>query len=595
MRLLAIALGVLWLLMPPGFWSFYPPYPSDSERFGVGLAGPAEEISRYDVTQLQAGWYTNWGAALHPPHPGGMEYVQTIRLSGSSYHPDMEAISEIASANPGSVWLIGNEPDCIWQDSSTPAQYAVVYHDLYTFIKGQDPSAKVAIGGVVQGTPLRLQYLDMVLEEYRTRYGGMIPVDVWNVHGFILREEASSWGCEIPPGLQDYAYLGRKYRVQDNDDIKLFKEHIVSFRQWMKDRGEQDKPLIVSEYGVLMPVIHGFDYARVRDFMLATFDFFQGVDPDGVDADLGYPEDGYRLVQAWAWYSLDDDVYDDDGTWLGGGYNGDLYEGGLSKQLTPLGQDFGDYIGDSGLVTEYVDLYPAGLSFQPLEPIYGQPVAVTITAQVANYGNVTATAPIDVGLWNGDPTGGGALIGVVSTTSTVPPRYSGVAPVSVSWQTIATGTQRVTAQVDPGQGVVEPREDNNLGFGDLSFYVDWVISGAGPGERVPIFAGEVITLPLRAEIGNEGTVAGQGVRVQFSEEGGGVIGEVTLDSPQAPGDSSPVQVLWPVRRAGLYRIHVVVDPSDAFPEPDESDNEASATILVPSQVVLLPLLSRMSP
>jgi hypothetical protein len=320
-------------------------------------------------------------------------------------------------------------------------------------------------------------------------------------------------GVRYPPGAPAYARLDRKYEVEDADSIELFKEHIVSFRQWMKDKGEQDKPLIVSEYGVLMPVEYGFDHDTVSDFMLATFDFLLGVDPAGVDPELGYLDDGCQLVQAWAWYSLDDDVYDTDGTWLGGGYNGDLYEGGLSKQLTPLGEDYAHYILQNGLITQYVDLYPAELSFDAHEPIYGQPVTLSITAQVANYGNVTTTASVEVGLWDGDPCGGGTSIGVVPTTSTVPPRYCGVRAASVAWQTIATGTRRVYAQVDPGQGVVESREDNNLGFGGLSFYTDWTISDAGPVGRAPIFTDNMITLPLQAKIGNGGTAAGQGVGV----------------------------------------------------------------------------------
>ena len=57
MRLLLLSAASL-LLMVPGFWHFYPPYPSDNERFGVGLAGDADSLIWYDVAQLNAGWYT---------------------------------------------------------------------------------------------------------------------------------------------------------------------------------------------------------------------------------------------------------------------------------------------------------------------------------------------------------------------------------------------------------------------------------------------------------------------------------------------------------------------------------------------------------
>ncbi len=44
--------------------------------------------------------------------------------------------------------------------------------------RNQDPTAKIIAGSIVQATEIRLQYLDMVLEAYRTRYGVLMPVDV---------------------------------------------------------------------------------------------------------------------------------------------------------------------------------------------------------------------------------------------------------------------------------------------------------------------------------------------------------------------------------------------------------------------------------
>jgi hypothetical protein len=73
----------------------------------------------------------------------------------------------------------------------------------------------------------------------------------------------------------------------------------------MKDRGQQNKPLIVSEYGILMPNDYGFPPERVRDFMLGTFRIFETT----IDPDLGYPADGHRLVQRWCWFSLADTRY----------------------------------------------------------------------------------------------------------------------------------------------------------------------------------------------------------------------------------------------------------------------------------------------
>jgi hypothetical protein len=170
-------------------------------------------------------------------------------------------------------------------------------------IKGADPTAQVAIGGVSQPTPLRLRYLEQVLEAYQQQNHQEMPVDVWNVHNFILREERGSWGVDIPPGLSDD--VGMLYEVDDSGNVDAFRQQIVEFRKWMSARGYQNRPLIVSEYGIPMPEDYGFPPERVLNFLIGTFDFFL----TATDPALGYPADDYKLVQRWCWYSLDDMGY----------------------------------------------------------------------------------------------------------------------------------------------------------------------------------------------------------------------------------------------------------------------------------------------
>ncbi len=295
-----------------------------TDRFGFGVA--ISPISRYAVDQLHAGWYVNWRTDLHPARPGGMEFAHMIRVQGSSYHPRGQDLEQVIQSNPGSLWIVGNEPDVVWQDNATPVEYATVYHEVYGLLKTIDPTCQVAIGGVSQATPLRLQYLDMILDAYRDLYGEMIPVDVWNVHAFILREERGSWGVEIPPGIS--VDQGRRFEIDDHDDMTIFHQQIVAFRRWMKEKGERNKPLIVSEYGILMPEDYGFPSERVREFMYATFDYFM----TATDHSLGYPADGDRLVQRWAWYSLSDTNY----------ATGNLFDPDTGL-ITPLGLAYGSY------------------------------------------------------------------------------------------------------------------------------------------------------------------------------------------------------------------------------------------------------------
>jgi hypothetical protein len=295
------------------------------QRFGVGV--PYPPIDQYDVGRLGLGWYHAWQVIEQPPDVAGVETWQMVRVTADGFLPDAGTITRTAQAHPGSTWLIGNEPDVIWQDSVTPARYAQAYHDIYYLLKQSDPTCQVAAGGVAQPTPLRLQYLDMVLQAYRDAYGEPLPADMWQVHNFMLREERGSWGVDIPPGTT--VGTGILYEIKDNDNIEAFKQQIVAFRRWMSDRGQRNKPLIVSEYGIPMPEDYGFDPGQVRRFMYATFDFFL----TAKDKALGCPTDDNRLVQRWAWYSMADTSYP----------TGNLADP-ETKQLTQLGKAFGDYI-----------------------------------------------------------------------------------------------------------------------------------------------------------------------------------------------------------------------------------------------------------
>ena len=294
------------------------------QRLGVGggLGDRGQELARL----LGFGWYVDWTVRAGAFHSAGVEYMPMVRLRNGTFAPERQELRRAAAALPGALWLIGNEPDVKWQDNVSPEAYAQVYHDLYGFLKEVDPSCKIAIGGVSQPTPLRLRYLDRILQAYQERYGQAMPVDVWNVHNFILREERDSWGVDIPPGMPDAS--GRLYEIADHDNLEIFRQQIVEFRRWMKARGQQDKPLIVTEYGILMPGEYGFPPGEVERFMLGTFEFFRTAS----DRTLGYAGDGYHLVQRWCWFSLADQRYPTGNLLVSSG-------GGL----TPLGEAFAGY------------------------------------------------------------------------------------------------------------------------------------------------------------------------------------------------------------------------------------------------------------
>ncbi len=394
--------------------------PNQADRIGYG-AGTRPLSSFPTIRSLNAGWYVNWSTAIRPQRPGGMQFMQMVRLHQNlvdgnpndgitcgkgvtadrticpyavphSYTPStsLALLPNIAKANPGAVWLIGNEMErADWaggtQDEMLPELYAQAYHEVRAAIKSGDPTAKIAIGGIIQFTPLRAQYLDKVWNAYLARYGVKMPVDVWNVHNFIGPEicitsrnelgfaEKFCYGMGIPVGVTGTVIPGNPNDSNPNNDPQeqgaymnenwkviskaTFEEQIRGMRAWMKAKGEWNKPLIVTEYGVLFESLcpdvnyptpalkaqcvasYGSNYvdlenpAVIHDFMIWTFEFFR------TEKDCTLTSyDECRLVQQWAWFGLDD---------VGWDFNPHaVLMDAATSQPTAAGRLYRDYVND---------------------------------------------------------------------------------------------------------------------------------------------------------------------------------------------------------------------------------------------------------
>ena len=71
-----------------------------------------------------------------------------------------------------------------------------------------------------------------------------------------------------------------------------------------------------------------------------------------IDDELGYPADGNRLVQRWAWFSLDWPAYDP--VLAPKGFNGNLFDP-FTSQVTGYGLHYASHTSGLGTL-EHVDL-----------------------------------------------------------------------------------------------------------------------------------------------------------------------------------------------------------------------------------------------
>jgi hypothetical protein len=464
-------------------------------RFGAAVSPSFGADQVPWLSQLGAGWYLDFSS--HPPYAStDAEFVQVVRVRQKKVNCDYVAgydtwpaltetgLGSVIASNRGALWIIGNEPDrgpnpdqC-WlrgQDDTMPEVYAQIYHDVYAFIKKHDPAARVANAGLVEVTPGRLQYLDKVWQAYLNRYGSPMPVDVWNFHLYILPE---AYANGQPNGIANVA-LGtdpalairesngdsatcsdpKVYCYAEHDDMIAFAGQVVALRTWMKQHGQQSKPLILTEYSILYPYQidpegcylqdeYGrcFTPDRVRNFMTRSFDYLDSA----ADPTLGYPADDYRLVQRWLWFS----------TFIS---TDQLFPGYVSNLLTDAQTAF-TTVGE--LFQSSVAGRPTTVNLRPdsVPPLsaYAQAGIATASIRITvhNAGTTSTASPFTVTFYSDS-----ALtqpIGSVIIDSGLKGCEASRKTATVSWPDLPIGSYPFWAKVDSGGAIAESDETDNV-------------------------------------------------------------------------------------------------------------------------------------
>jgi hypothetical protein len=208
-------------------------------------------------------------------------------------HYDEARLAAAMRQNPGAWWLVGNEPNDPYQDNLSPEAYAAFYHRFERLARRVDPTARLMPAGIANAD---WQWAEAFRAAYRRAYGRHPRVDAWNVHNYILE-----------PDL-------------DQLDQDAFRARLIAFREWMARAGEGHKPLVLSEFGVLMGLErHDTRYAppeAISAYIHETVAWLYATD----------------YVQAWAWFA----------NHTSGLFNGDLYD--AEERLTPYGVAYRDAI-----------------------------------------------------------------------------------------------------------------------------------------------------------------------------------------------------------------------------------------------------------
>ncbi len=496
-------------------------------RYGVGYV-PSLPRSLDWVPTLDAGWYVNfsastWGQNVHSAAFTPVIRVRQVQVNGTrtdnfnvmpplsfNYRDEQgnlqNGLGQMVSSNPGNIWLVGNEVDVnnYIQDNTMPQVYARAYHDIYHYIKLIDPTAKVAIAGLSMMTPGRLNYLSIVWDTYRSLYGDTMPVDVWNMHLYILEErnlaDPNQYGdgkiaLGTDPALAKLTSEGFADRCpalgaadidandprpdvhcrSEHDSVRIFRDQVYAMRDWMAKRGQQNKPLIISEFGLLYAYVldpngqyflkdeHGqpFAPARVTTYLRDTITFLE----TAKDPSLGYAADDYRLVQQWLWYSIVT------GPETSGGssnlINWDTFQslpGGDPSALTMMGQAFQQAANASQNWTNLAG--GVAQNVVALAQTNNQGSAL-LTATFRNSGTLSAITPIQVTFYRDqaltqeigsvvyDPNVRGAVTGCT---------WDGRNDkrVSVLWAGLPVGTYNYWAKIDTLNAVTETTETDNV-------------------------------------------------------------------------------------------------------------------------------------
>lgn len=468
-------------------------------RFGTTAWNSAQGPK---LSELETGWYLNFTTNAIGTVPENTLFTPMLRLKQDKIGDDIyldsyTVIPELTDddlgwridANPGATWIIGNEPDrgptsgSSGQDDMMPDMYARALHDVSKYIKDRDPSAQIASAGLVQITPGRLQYLDMVAEAYYSTYNEPLPVDIWTMHLYIMPETRTNGtpsdlasvavGTDPALGMRESGGASHQcgnvnnnvYCFADHDNLEFFERQIRDMRTWMKKHGHRNKPLLITEYSILynyeldpggcfLMDEYGncFDQARVSNHLRNTFDKVYGTS-ELSDPNLGLPQDNNRLVQQVMWFAM----Y----TTLPGKVS-NLYTSEALTSTSAVGKAFQAETAERTLTPNLLPLNAASVTGFITPP--ASTTTVTLSVDIVNNGDVLATSPVTVTFYDDEAMTPADVIDS-DTISNIEGCAHRPVTASVEWSGLPSGVHQYWVKIDSGSNLVEISELDNTASG----------------------------------------------------------------------------------------------------------------------------------
>lgn len=226
-------------------------------KFGVGI-GDAP-LSADQLSQLGPVWYMDWSWSK-PAVPG---HQRLYVINCDEVDRQGRQIAAAMKASGASWWALGNEPNDPNQDNRTPEEYARLYLTFEDWAEAA-PRCGILPAGIANAD---WQWAEQFRQSFFKQFGRYPRVDGWNIHNYILET-----------GLDPY-------------DSAEFARRIEAFRRWMTSIGDKDKPLFLTEFGVLYgngccgrPIDPP---EKLQQFMLSTVEWLEHS----------------GQVQAWAWFA----------------------------------------------------------------------------------------------------------------------------------------------------------------------------------------------------------------------------------------------------------------------------------------------------